>query len=77
MNEPPKQFKTTVTVLLLLEMDEYVTVLGFKCNFQVLEDVKAVVLHKHANHRGNMQMLLKLNTESSLFCTGKMKKTVS
>lgn len=39
MNEAPKQFKTTVTVLLLV-MDEHVTVLGFKCNLKVLEDVK-------------------------------------
>lgn len=60
MNEPPKQFKTMVTVL-LPEMDEHVTVLGFKCNLKVLEDFKAVVLHKHTNHIGNMHMLLKLN----------------
>lgn len=59
MNEAPKQFKTTVTVLLLV-MDEHVTVLGFKCNLKVLEDVKAVVLHKHTSHRGNMHMLLVL-----------------
>lgn len=73
MNEPPKQFKTTVTALLLLEMDEHVTALGFKCSLKVLEDVKAAVSHKHENNTGNMHMqALKLNKEYFILCTGKM-----
>ena len=60
MNEPPKQFKTAVMVL-LLEMDEIPTMLGFKRNLKVLEDAEAVVSHKYTNHRGNMHMLLKPN----------------
>lgn len=67
---PPKQFKTMVTVR-LLEMDEHVTVLGYKCNLKVLEDVKVVVFHKHTNHIGKMHMLLKLNKESFYCVQGK------
>lgn len=74
MNEPPKQFKTTVTgLLLLLEMDEHVTALGFKCSLKVLEDVKAAVSHKHESNTGNMHMqALKLNKEYFILCTGEM-----
>lgn len=72
MNEPPQQFKTTVTAL-LLEMDEHVTELGFKCSLKVLGDVKAAVSHKHKNNTGNMHMqAIKLNKEYFILCTGEM-----
>lgn len=73
-------FKTTVSyTVFLLEMDESEKVLWFKCNLKGLEDVKAVVLHKHANHTDDLCVLVKLNKEWSMLCAGKMtteKKTV-
>lgn len=57
-------------------MDEYETGLWFKCYLKVLEDVKAVALHKHANRTGGMHVLLSLNKERSILDMGK-RKTVN
>lgn len=71
---PPKKFKLQNHgyTLFLLEMDESEKVLWFKRNLKALEDVKAVVLHKHANHTGDLRVLVKLIKEWSMLCAGKM-----